>query len=233
MGLTVFLDDGGVMNENAVRGSQWRRLIGEYLVPRLGGEPAGWAAANVEVMERQMEGFAAVSVTDDFNAFMRHQDESWLREMCELVGVAAPSDFEERLDLARQTAAYVIPRVRSAFPEVVEAVRRLHAEGRLDAVQSLITAPSRPKEELYDLSVDPWEIDNLADSPRHAAELQRLRQALDRWIVETRDQGEIPEPEAAYDAEMAVYVMEKETEEHRQEIRRNIETMKAWAAEGR
>ena len=67
-----------------------------------------------------MEGFAAVSVTDDFNAFMRHQDESWLREMCELVGVAAPSDFEERLDLARQTAAYVIPRVRSAFPEAVE-----------------------------------------------------------------------------------------------------------------
>ena len=126
---TVFLDDGGVMNENAVRGSQWRRLIGEYLAPRLGGEPAGWAAANVEVMERQMEGFAAVSVTDDFNAFMRHQDESWLREMCELVGVAAPSDFEERLDLARQTAAYVIPRVRSAFPEVAEAVRRLHAEG--------------------------------------------------------------------------------------------------------
>ncbi len=117
------------MNENAVRGPQWQRLIGEYLVPRLGGEPAAWAAANVEVMERQMEGFAALSVTDDFNAFMRHQDESWLREMCELVGVAAPSDFEERLDLARQTAAYVIPRVRSAFPEVVEVVRGLHALG--------------------------------------------------------------------------------------------------------
>jgi HAD superfamily hydrolase (TIGR01509 family) len=127
--LVVFLDDGGVMNDNSVRGPQWQRLIGEYLIPRLGGEAASWAAANVVVVERQVESFGALSVHDDFNAFMRLQDESWLREMCELQGIQPPSTFEERLALARATQAYVLPRVRSAFPEVVEAIRELYDEG--------------------------------------------------------------------------------------------------------
>lgn len=38
----IFIDDGGVMNDNAVRGPQWQRLIGEYLAPRLGGSGAAW-----------------------------------------------------------------------------------------------------------------------------------------------------------------------------------------------
>ena len=125
----VFLDDGGVMNDNALRGPQWRRLVGEYLAPRLGGERAAWAEANRAVLEREIEALVKIDVRDDFNAIMRQMDEQWLREMCDLVGVAAPREFEERLDLARQTFAYVIPRVRSAFPEVAEALRRLQAEG--------------------------------------------------------------------------------------------------------
>jgi hypothetical protein len=42
----LFLDDGGVLNDNTVRGPQWRRLVGEYFAPRLGGDPAAWAEAN-------------------------------------------------------------------------------------------------------------------------------------------------------------------------------------------
>jgi hypothetical protein len=30
----VFIDDGGVMNDNNERGLQWHRLVGEYFVPR-------------------------------------------------------------------------------------------------------------------------------------------------------------------------------------------------------
>ena len=41
--LMVFLDDGGVMNDNNERGLQWQRLVSEYFVPLLGGprEPGG------------------------------------------------------------------------------------------------------------------------------------------------------------------------------------------------
>lgn len=33
------LDDGGVMNDNARRAPQWRRLVGDFLIPRPGGRP--------------------------------------------------------------------------------------------------------------------------------------------------------------------------------------------------
>jgi arylsulfatase A-like enzyme len=67
-------------------------------------------------------------------------------------------------------------------------------------------AAPRPKEELYDRATDPWELNNLADDPAHASTLAELRGILDQWIRETGDKGQIPETEAAYDADMAVYL---------------------------
>ncbi len=32
----ILLDDGGVMNDNRLRGEQWQRLVGEFFAPRLG-----------------------------------------------------------------------------------------------------------------------------------------------------------------------------------------------------
>jgi hypothetical protein len=48
----LFIDDGGVMNENVRRGRQWERLVGQYFSPRLGGAPEAWAAANANVVNR-------------------------------------------------------------------------------------------------------------------------------------------------------------------------------------
>lgn len=42
----ILLDDGGVMNDNRLRGEQWQRLVGEFFAPQLGGESAAWAEAN-------------------------------------------------------------------------------------------------------------------------------------------------------------------------------------------
>ena len=75
-------------------------------------------------------------------------------------------------------------------------LRELHAAGKLTPVQARLMAPTRPAEELYDLTADPHEIANLADSPRHAAVLQEMRTALDEWIVATDDQGRFPEDPA-------------------------------------
>ena len=40
--LMVFLDDGGVMNDNNERGLQWQRLVSEFFAPLLGGPADAW-----------------------------------------------------------------------------------------------------------------------------------------------------------------------------------------------
>ena len=47
----------------------------------------------------------------------------------------------------------------------------------------------RPPEELYNLDSDPEELTNLADKSEHAAELKRLRAALDEWMRSLDDKG--------------------------------------------
>jgi len=75
--------------------------------------------------------------------------------------------------------------------------RRLAFEGKLNKTQMLFMSRTKPKEELYDLETDPFEINNLADA--ESAELQKIKKemaaALDKWMTETKDLGEIPEKE--------------------------------------
>jgi hypothetical protein len=73
--------------------------------------------------------------------------------------------------------------------------RQLNAEGKLNNAQKLFFAPTKPKEELYDCNVDPDEIHNLAESPKHQAVLKEMRAALEKWITDTGDLGAVPEAE--------------------------------------
>jgi arylsulfatase A-like enzyme len=73
-------------------------------------------------------------------------------------------------------------------------LKQLDAEGKLTPPQEFLCAPTMPAEEFYDLETDPHEIVNLAGSPAHRKELERLRKALARWIETTRDQGRELEP---------------------------------------
>ena len=67
----------------------------------------------------------------------------------------------------------------------------LHAEGKLTPAQAFLCQPTMPEEELYDMDSDPWELHNLAksDRPADAEALKRLRGVLEKWIVDTNDQG--------------------------------------------
>jgi len=79
-------------------------------------------------------------------------------------------------------------------------LKELDIQGKLTPAQKVLTAPTMPLEELYDLESDPHEIHNLATSsnPEHRAVLERLRGVLEHWIKETNDQGRIFEsPEIA------------------------------------
>ena len=74
-------------------------------------------------------------------------------------------------------------------------LKELHSQGKLTPPQEALCQPRMPEEELYDLQEDPWEIHNLAGSTagKHQAELRLLRATLDKWIVETDDQGRFSE----------------------------------------
>jgi len=57
------------------------------------------------------------------------------------------------------------------------------------AVQRFVTlfASARPREELYDAEEDPWQLQNLADSPAHAAVKARLKAQLEDYQRRTKD----------------------------------------------
>jgi len=76
---------------------------------------------------------------------------------------------------------------------IVQEMWRLYLAGELEGPQLLMFRESRPPEELYDTEADPYEIRNLAGEPEHAADLERLRGALDAWIDEVGDMGRVPE----------------------------------------
>ena len=112
-------------------------------------------------------------------------------------------------------------------------MKELFNQGKLDPIQSQIYATKRPKEELYDLRNDPWEIKNLASDEKYAAELERHRKALTSWEIRTNDLGRIPETEAQYDSDMAEYLGPKKGASKNAILLKNIEQMKKWAKEGK
>jgi hypothetical protein len=65
-------------------------------------------------------------------------------------------------------------------------------EGRCNEVQQIFWQ-SKPSEELYDISKDPWEVNNLAENPDFRPVLERMRGATMDWVREIRDSGFIPE----------------------------------------
>jgi len=91
---------------------------------------------------------------------------------------------------------YALNRYKENQYVAIPAMRRLHEEGKLNAVQETLFAPHMPPEEFYDLETDPHEIHNLINSadPAHQAALARLRPALEKWLEESNDQGRFFEP---------------------------------------
>ncbi len=126
----IFLDDGGVLNDNSLRGPQWRRLIREFFAPRLGGTPGRWAEANLVVFDRIFNetlgspGFRP----PDYRLWWREYQLHWLREMATEVGVAVPKSKEDAFELAMEAVRYITARVRAEISGASDTVKEL---GRL------------------------------------------------------------------------------------------------------
>jgi N-sulfoglucosamine sulfohydrolase len=122
---------------------------------------------------------------------------------------AARDRMDETFDRMRAVRSKDYKYIRNFHPELpyaqriayaeemptLQAWRRLFRAGRLTGPQALFFAPSKPREELYQVTLDPHEIRNLAGLPQHEGVLKELRAALDQWIEQTHDLGGTPESE--------------------------------------
>ena len=72
--------------------------------------------------------------------------------------------------------------------------QRLFDQGRLVGPQKRFFLP-KPPEELYDTWADPHEVHNLAGEADYGRVRARLAAELDRWMLEIRDTGLLPEAE--------------------------------------
>lgn len=102
--------------------------------------------------------------------------------------------------------------------QVVKLMRELYEENKLTPAHTAYFKP-KPKEELYDIKNDPWELNNLASSPKHKHLLDTMRAELDKWIVETDDQGRFSESEEVLEE---MKKEDKEKKERRKKERKII-----------
>jgi arylsulfatase A-like enzyme len=189
--------------------------------------------------------FAGIDIPDAMQARPLFGPQAQPREYV----VVARDRCDETVDRIRSVRQGTFKYIRNFYPQrpylqpcaykdqnpFMEALRQLHAENRLDPSQLLHMAQTRPEEELYDLSRDPWEVHSLAGNPEYQDTLRAMRSILADWEIETDDRGRFPEPASMYDSDMKVYVdqMKKKKPDHAARIEANIRQMKLWAEQGK
>ncbi|MDB4770806.1 sulfatase [bacterium] len=114
-------------------------------------------------------------------------------------------------------------------------LRQLHADGKLNPSQSLIMAETRPSEELYDLTTDPWELNNLAPDPLQTQRLEVFRSLLSSWERDSNDRGQSFENSERYDSDMKPYLEKarRNDSDTANMLERNIALMKKWQQQGK
>lgn len=92
----------------------------------------------------------------------------------------------------RTDVPYLLP---VAYRERIPMTAQLYAlrESKEAISPSLwqMSATERPPEEFYDSEQDPWEVDNRIDAPEYQERIAALRSALDQWMEETEDMGDV------------------------------------------
>jgi hypothetical protein len=76
---------------------------------------------------------------------------------------------------------------------LMQELLKYNRENKLDSVQELWFRDTKPVEELYDTSEDPFEVNNLATDINFQEKLSELRKAHEEWIEKYGDLGGIPE----------------------------------------
>lgn len=87
---------------------------------------------------------------------------------------------------------YMDVEYRKGIP-TMRMLLEMNESGTLNQDQSFWFQKTKPKEELYDWTNDPFQLKNLVDDPSMKELLIKYRNVMDNWISETEDFGAIPE----------------------------------------
>lgn len=121
---------------------------------------------------------------------------------------AARDRCDETVDLIRAIRTNRYKYIRNFMPhksytqpnrykdgkQILEHLRRLHAEDNLMPETDRYFLERKPLEELYDLENDPWEMNNLVTDKLYQETLSEMRELMRVQIIQSRDLGFIPEP---------------------------------------
>jgi len=200
--------------------------------------------AHIDIAATSMA-FAGIEIPDYMEARPLFGDQAQPRDFV----VSARDRCDETTDRIRSVRTADFKYIRNFYPDrphlqpnaykdkkpIIQRIRELHAQGKLNETQELLMVETRPMEELYDLKNDPWELKNLALDPKFRAQRNEMRRTLENWIVETQDAGQSPESMKAYNSDMAEYLRVKKArdKEGLAELKANIEQQKKWRAEGK
>jgi FMN phosphatase YigB (HAD superfamily) len=143
----IFFDDGGVLNNNEIRGEQWKKLIPKYFLPRFGGTEQIWSYANHLVINEEMEKLEKLWIAkkrpEDFNVFWKKFMTDWVDQMFAYAGISLPEI--DKIELFKDVSKFVIPQIRSANEGVKETLKILWERG-----YNLYTASGEVSWELKD-----------------------------------------------------------------------------------
>ena len=141
----VFLDNGGVMTDNSRRAPEYRRLVGEYFVPRYGGTPEAWEAANTNTFPldwaRFLERVEDWDETRDLVHARWLYDADWLRFLFQGMDLTPPEGDDACAEIGRGADNWINAQLVTLFPGVEEAVQLLATRYRLFTASDGFSGP--------------------------------------------------------------------------------------------
>ncbi|MPM56458.1 hypothetical protein SDC9_103262 [bioreactor metagenome] len=117
---------------------------------------------------------------------------------------AARDNWDEVIECIRSVSTTQYTYIKNYMPErpwdqhqiyldfhrpAIHVMRTLKAEGKLDANTSLFMEDHKPAEELYDITKDPFELNNLSMNPEYASVMKKIRKMMSDWQASHRDCG--------------------------------------------
>lgn len=116
--ICIFLDDGGVMNNDQIRGKQWQKLIGKYFSPKFGGKPDMWGIANKRFITEYMNNYReeiSKNIELPYSEIYESYIEEWINSMFDSVGIDRPKREKYR-EIYYNTIHFIVPKLSSDFP---------------------------------------------------------------------------------------------------------------------
>ncbi len=120
---------------------------------------------------------------------------------------AAADRFDEHYDMIRAVRDVRYKYLKNFNPEkpyylpleyrekmgTMKELLKMNQDGLLDSLQLQWFRSEKPKEELFDTELDPYELKNLAYDPKYYSKINELRNECKKWMNEINDKGYIEE----------------------------------------